>query len=36
MKLGIISDTHDLLRPEVFSALSDVDAILHAEKMNLV
>ena len=30
MKLGIISDTHDLLRPEVLSALSDVDGILHA------
>ena len=30
MKLGIISDTHDLLRPEVLSALNDVDVILHA------
>ncbi len=30
MKLGIISDTHDLLRPEVLSALKGVDAILHA------
>ena len=30
MKLGIISDTHDLLRPEVLSALTGVDAILHA------
>ena len=30
MKLGILSDTHDLLRPEVLSALSGVDAILHA------
>ena len=30
MKLGIISDTHDLLRPEVLSSLSRVDVILHA------
>ena len=30
MKLGIISDTHDLLRPEVLAALTGVDAILHA------
>ena len=30
MKLGIISDTHDLLRPEVLSALAGVDVILHA------
>ena len=30
MKLGIISDTHDLLRPEVLSNLSGVDYILHA------
>ena len=30
MKLGIISDTHDLLRTEVLSALAGVDAILHA------
>ena len=30
MKLGIISDTHDLLRSEVLSALEGVDAILHA------
>lgn len=30
MRLGIISDTHDLLRPEVLSALTGVDAILHA------
>ena len=30
MKLGIISDTHNLLRPEVLSALADADAILHA------
>lgn len=30
MKLGIISDTHDLLRPEVLTALTGVDLILHA------
>ena len=30
MKLGIISDTHDLLRAEVLTALSGVDVILHA------
>ena len=30
MKLGIISDTHDLLRPEVLSALAGADHILHA------
>ncbi len=30
MKLGIISDTHDLLRPEVLKALEGVDHILHA------
>ena len=30
MKLGIISDTHDLLRPEVLSSLAGVDLILHA------
>ncbi len=30
MKLGIISDTHNLLRPEVLSALAGVDIILHA------
>ena len=29
-KLGIISDTHNLLRPEVLAALDGVDAILHA------
>ena len=34
MKLGIISDTHNLLRPEVLEALSDVDAILHAGDIN--
>ncbi|MBR2811840.1 MAG: YfcE family phosphodiesterase [Solobacterium sp.] len=30
MKVGIISDTHDLLRQEVINALSDSDVILHA------
>jgi len=30
MRLGIISDTHNLLRPEVFEVFSGVDRILHA------
>lgn len=30
MRVGIISDTHGLLRPEVFSAFEGVDHILHA------
>ena len=30
MRLGIISDTHSLLRPEVFTAFAEVDRILHA------
>lgn len=29
-KIGIISDTHGLLRPEAFEALSGVDRIIHA------
>ncbi len=29
MKIGVVSDTHGLLRPEVFPALSGVDHILH-------
>jgi len=29
MKLGIVSDTHGLLRPEVLPALKGVDQILH-------
>jgi len=29
MRLGIISDTHGLLRPEVFDAFREVDHILH-------
>jgi putative phosphoesterase len=30
MRLGLISDTHGLLRPEALDALRGVDAILHA------
>jgi putative phosphoesterase len=30
MRLGIISDTHGWLRPEVFDAFKEVDHILHA------
>ncbi len=30
MRLGVISDTHGLLRPEVFESFSEVDHILHA------
>ena len=30
MLLGLVSDTHGLLRPEVFSALEGVELILHA------
>jgi putative phosphoesterase len=30
MKVGILSDTHGLLRPELFEALDGVDQILHA------
>lgn len=29
-KIGVISDTHGLLRPEVFDAFQDVELILHA------
>ncbi len=29
MKIGIISDTHNLLRPEVIDTLQDCDFILH-------
>jgi putative phosphoesterase len=29
MKLGIVSDTHGLVRPEIFPALEGVDHILH-------
>ena len=30
MKIGLISDTHGKLRPEVFDAFKNVDVILHA------
>jgi putative phosphoesterase len=30
MKIGVISDTHGLLRPEAIAALTGVDHILHA------
>jgi putative phosphoesterase len=30
MRLGIIADTHGLLRPEVFEVFAQVDQILHA------
>lgn len=30
MRVGLISDTHGLLRPEVFAALEGVERILHA------
>ena len=30
MRLGIIGDTHGLLRPEVFAVFAEVDHILHA------
>lgn len=30
MRLGVISDTHGLLRPQVFEAFAQVDHILHA------
>ena len=30
MRVGVISDTHGLLRPEVFDVFADVDYILHA------
>ncbi|GGH16202.1 metallophosphoesterase family protein [Silvibacterium dinghuense] len=30
MRIGVISDTHGLLRPEAVAALQGVDAILHA------
>lgn len=30
MRLGVISDTHGMLRPEVFKAFAQVDHILHA------
>lgn len=33
-KIGIISDTHGLLRPEVAAALADCEAILHGGDIN--
>ena len=30
MRIGVISDTHGLLRPEALAAMSGVDHILHA------
>jgi putative phosphoesterase len=30
MRIGVIADTHGLLRPEVFEAFADVDHIIHA------
>jgi len=30
VRLGIISDTHGTLRPEVFDAFAEVDHVLHA------
>lgn len=30
MKIGLISDTHGLLRPEALAALAGVDALVHA------
>jgi hypothetical protein len=30
MRIGVISDTHGLLRPEALTALAGTDAILHA------
>ena len=30
MKIGVISDTHGLLRPEAIAELDGVDHILHA------
>ena len=30
MRLGVIADTHGLLRPEVFEVFAGVDHILHA------
>ena len=33
-RIGIISDTHGLIRPEVMNALSDCDCIVHAGDIN--
>ena len=34
MKIGILSDTHGMLRPEVLSALKGCDVILHGGDIN--
>ena len=34
LTIGIISDTHGLLRPGVLDVLSDCDAILHGGDIN--
>ena len=34
MKIGVLSDTHGLLRPEVMSALEGCEAILHGGDIN--
>ena len=34
MKIAVISDTHDLLRPEVLDHLQGCDCILHGGKRN--
>ena len=34
MKIGVLSDTHGLLRPEVISALAGCEAILHGGDIN--
>ena len=36
MKIGIISDTHGLLRPEVIKALDGCEAILHGGDISYV
>jgi uncharacterized protein len=36
VRLGIIADTHGLLRPEVFEVFSEVDHILHAGDIGTV
>ena len=30
MRIGVLSDTHDLLRPEALEALAGCECILHA------
>ena len=36
MKVGLISDTHGLLRPELFELFRDVDVILHAGDIGML